>query len=306
MPPTSPDSSAVSFVRDALSICRYHIILVAMAAAVVFGWLFTGVYPLALMFIVALDWFSINLLNRVTDLEEDTRNAIDGTARVSRNKKTLTMGVGGSLLGSFVVTHSIWPQITLLRVCVHCIGIAYNYRVIPTFHGLSRLKEIYFFKNFGSSVLFVLTCFAYPLACYERVADWWTIVILTVFFLLYEQTYEIIYDLRDIVGDRHEKVPTYPVVHGPERARQIIDCLLAASIILLAIGSVCGHLGVRELLMGVAPILQFVLYRRWFRRGVSPKDCIVMTNLGTALLVFFLVGNWLWLAAGLPANIMLF
>ena len=30
--------------------------------------------------------------------------------------------------------------------------------------GLSRFKEIYFFKNFGSSVLFVLTCFVYPLA----------------------------------------------------------------------------------------------------------------------------------------------
>ena len=43
------------------------------------------------------------------------------------------------------------------RAAVQLIGLAYNYRIVPTPAGLSRLKELYFFKNFGSSVLFVLT-----------------------------------------------------------------------------------------------------------------------------------------------------
>ena len=309
--PTAAEEHGLwSALADAAAITRFHILLIGAVAAIVFGWLMTGRYPWAVGALAGLDWFLINLMNRVTDLDEDRQNGIRGTERVARRKTAITIGSAALLVGSIVATHLIWPAITPWRVAVQVIGLAYNYRLVPTPRGWSRFKEIYFFKNFGSSVLFVLTCFVYPLAVASddgvaRIMTWPAIAALILFFVPFELTYEILYDLRDLAGDRAQGVPTYPVVHGVARSRQIIDgLLLGASIVLLA-GVGAGWLGVRELLMLVAPLVQLVLYRRWWARGLTPRDCIVLTHVGTAQLVLFLVGTALWNHAGLPADIYL-
>lgn len=297
-------------LADAAAITRFHILLIAAVAALVFGWLMTGRYPWAVAAIAALDWFLINLMNRVTDIDEDRRNGIRGTEQVARRKTAITIGAVALLLGSFVATHLVWPALTPWRAAVQVIGLGYNYRLVPTPRGWSRFKELYFFKNFGSSVLFVLTCFVYPLAVAAdegtpRILDAAAIATLVLFFVPFELTYEILYDLRDLDGDRAEGVPTYPVVHGVARARQIIDGLLLGASAVLLVGVLAGWLGLRELLMLAAPAVQLVLYRRWWARGLTPRDCIVLTHVGTAQLVLFLVGTALWREAGLPVNVYL-
>ncbi len=290
-------------MKDALAIARYHIVLIAMAACVVFGWLMTGRYAWAIALVAGLDWFLINLLNRVTDLEEDQRNGIPGTERVARFHRALTAGSWALLVGSFVATHLVWPELTPWRALVQAIGFAYNYRLVPTPKGMSRLKEIYFFKNFGSSMLFVLTCFVYPLAVEARTMDWTAVALLALFFVPFELTYEILYDLRDLEGDRAMRIPTYPVVHGELGARRIIDGLLAGSALVLIGGLAIGAIGMREGLFLAAPAIQLAFYRPRFARGLTTRDCIVLTHLGTALLLFYLAGTAVWSAAGLPANV---
>jgi 4-hydroxybenzoate polyprenyltransferase len=296
-----------SLLDDALMIARYHIVLVAMTACVVFGWITTGHHPFALAAIVGIDWFLINLMNRITDIGEDLENGIPGTERVARSKAAFTWLAVALMVSSFVVTHVVWPALTPYRVAVQLIGFAYNYRLVPTPKGLRRFKEIYFFKNFMSAVLFVLTGFAYPIAASGAplVVPWLTVVLLVLFFVPFELTYEILYDLRDLDGDRAEGIPTYPVVHGPENARRIIDALLAFSAVVLVVAFALRAVGVRELLMLVAPVAQLFFYRPRVRRGITTRDCVVLTHLGTAMLVLFLIGTWLWLRAGLPANVFL-
>lgn len=297
-----------SVLGEILAIARYHIMLVAMAATVVFGWIATGTRPWALTLVVTVDWFLINLMNRITDIDEDLRNGIPGTERVARRRRALTVGSAVLMVASFVVTHAMWPQLTPLRVAVQVIGIAYNYRVVPTTKGLSRFKEMYFFKNFGSSVLFVLTCFVYPVAAagWVHVVPWVTLVVLALFFVPFELTYEILYDMRDLEGDRAEGIPTYPVVHGVETGRRIIDGLLVASALVLVVSFCARLVGVRELLMIVAPIAQWAFYRPRYRRGLTPRDCIVLTHLGTAQLALFIAGTEVWQRAGLPVNVFLY
>jgi 4-hydroxybenzoate polyprenyltransferase len=292
---------------DAAAISRFHILLIGAVAAVVFGWLMTGRYLWVVGALAALDWFLINLMNRVTDIDEDLKNGIRGTERVAARRRAITLGSFALLIGSIGATHLVWPALTPWRIAVQLIGLGYNYKLVPTPRGLSRFKEIYFFKNFGSAVLFTLTGFAYPLALApgDRILAWPAIVGLALFFIPFELTYEILYDLRDLEGDRAEGVPTYPVVHGPHRARQIIDGLLLGSSAILVATITAGWLGLREVLMLVAPALQFVLYRRWLARGLTPRDCIVLTHVGTIQLVIFLLGTALWLRAGLPANVYL-
>ena len=295
------------WLSDALAIARYHIVLVAMTASVVFGWLITGRHTWAVALIVGLDWFFINLLNRVTDVEEDTRNAIPGTERVARRARLLTIACFGAMIASFVGTHLVWPELTPWRVAVQLIGLGYNYDVVPTPRGLSRFKEIYFLKNFGSSVLFVLTCFAYPMVAGDppRLMSWAGVVTLVLFFVPFELTYEILYDFRDLEGDRALGVPTYPVVHGPLVARRILDALLLVSALVLVAGFVARAIGARELLMLAAPLAQLLFYRPRFARGLTSRDCIVLTHLGTAQLLLYLAGTSIWTAAGLPANVTL-
>lgn len=326
---SSPRPDAPSLFSDALAIARYHIVLVAMGGMLTFGWLMTGRYLFALALIVGLDWFLINLLNRITDIAEDLRNGIAGTERVARQQRPLTILAAVLLIGSFALLHHAWPQLTVFRIAVQLIGLGYNYRIVPSLDGrallqgrlrfgLSRFKEMYFFKNFGSAVLFVLTCFIYPLAVngWQSLLPLAAVVALIVFFILFETTYEILYDLRDLEGDRELGVPTYPVVHGEAAALRIIYGLLIASAAALLVAIGAGVLGVREGLMVVAPLSQYAFIRTRSaerpathtgdgsgRRTLTSRDCILLTHLGTAQLVLFLVGTALWLRSGLPANV---
>lgn len=296
-----------SFVRLALSIARYHIMAIGMTACVVFSWLMTDRYNFGLVAVVGIDWFLINLLNRITDIEEDRRNGIEGTETVARQATMLMVLAAVIFVGSFGLSHYVAPELTAYRVVVQAIGVAYNYKVIPARKGWTRLKELYFWKNFGSSLLFVLTCFVYPLALsgMNPVMSWGGVMCLVLFFVPFELTYEILYDFRDLEGDKALGVPTYPVVHGSVVARRIIDGLLVGSAVVLAFGLVAGWLGMREALMLAAPAIQFMFYRGRLARGLTPRDCILMTHLGTGLLWLYLCGTALWLRAGLPANIYL-
>ena len=292
------------------SILRLHIIGVAIAACVVFCWLMTGTHMVDVALLGGVDWCLINLLNRITDLKEDLANDIRGTERVAAHQRAFWVGWVALFAGSFAISLTLYPQLTWLRIAVQLIGLGYSIALVPTPRGFKRFKDLYFLKNFMSAVLFVLTCFAYPLA----MAGWETIMpggyaaiaMLVLFFVPFELTYEILYDMRDLEGDKLAGVPTYPVAHGLHRSRQIIDALLAASASVLVAGVLTGVLGLREGLMLAAPAIQLAFYRPRYRRGMTRADCIWLMHLGTGLLLFYVVGNTLWLRAGLPANIMLF
>lgn len=307
-------------LRDYLVIVRYHIVLVAMTACVTFGWILTGKYLFAVALLCGADWFVINLLNRITDLAEDEKNAIPGTDRVKRGRSVLFGLCLVVLVTTLAITFVWFPGLLLYRVAVQAIGVAYNYRVIPTPAALryprpgeapptgirwSRFKEMYFFKNFGSAVLFVFTCFVYPLVAVPdaRASSFATAATLMLFFLPFELTFEILYDLRDAEGDLAEGIPTYPVVHGTKVSRKIIDALLAVSALALVVGFCARAIGVRELLMLAAPIGQLFFYRPRVKRGLTTPDCIWLTHLGTAELALYLIGTFYWRSAGLPENV---
>jgi 4-hydroxybenzoate polyprenyltransferase len=289
-----------------LAIARYHIVLVAMGGCVVFGWLLTGRRPWAVAAVGGIDWFLINLFNRITDVDEDRLNGIRGTEEVARARRPLLAAAWLLMAATFAATHLVWPRLTPARLVVQAIGLCYSFRLIPTPAGWRRFKDLYFLKNFMSAVLFGLTCFVYPLLTARAPqVTWVAVALLALFFIPFELTYEILYDLRDLEGDRRLGVPTFPVVHGADAARRIIDALLAVAAAALVTGFVARILGVRELLLLAAPAVQLAVYRPRLARGLTAQDCIGITNLGTAQLALFLAGTAVWSAAGLPANIYL-
>ena len=298
-------------LRDVASILRIHIIAIAITAAVVFGWLLTGRHGLDVALIGGLDWLLINLLNRVTDLKEDLLNGIRGTERIARHPR-LALGLWLAVFaGSFLLSHLIHPELTVWRVAVQLVGVGYSYRVVPTPRGFRRFKDLYFFKNFMSAMLFVATVFIYPITAADglHATEGFaptpaTMLALVIFFVAFEITYEILYDMRDLEGDRAASVPTYPVVHGLDGAAAIVDGLLVGSAVVLVAAFAIGLVGVRELLMVAAPAIQYAFYKPRLRAGtLTTAACIGVTWLGAGLLLFWLAGTWAWAAAGLPANV---
>lgn len=293
-------------LEDIPSLLRLHIVLVALLAQVVFAWLFTGSYALVLVPFVAIDWFVINLVNRVTDLAEDVANGVPGADIAARQKRSIAIGSAVLFFGSLAISHVfVSRELTVLRVVVELIGLFYNLKWIPHPGGWTRFKEMYFFKNTMSAMIFVLTCVGYPLALahYEPIVSWATIASVTVFFVVFELSYEVLYDFRDLEGDRNEGVPTYPVVHGTRVARRILDGLVVGSALVLGAAFLLRLVGLRELLMVGAPIAQRVFYGPRIARGLTHRECIVVTHMGSGLLLFYLAGTAIWSAAGLPANV---
>lgn len=296
--------SAFEALATFASLSRLHIVAIGALGTFTFGWLFTSVHAFGLAAVSGLDWFLVNLLNRVVDLQEDTANGIHGTAFAARHKRAILVVGFALLFGSLAAVHLAVPQILPLRLAFHALGFAYNWRLLP---GNRRIKELYFFKNFASATGFLLTVFLYPLAAHgfglEPAAlangvTRATVLFAAGFFLLFELSYEVIYDLRDARGDALAGVRTYPVVHGEAGAVRIIDGLLAGSLTCLVVGYALGDVPWRLFIMSAAPLLQLVVYKRALRRGLRASDCIRLTWLGAALLAAY----HLWIAAGLPGT----
>lgn len=295
-PRSAPSPAAV-----AASVGRLHIVTIAALGTFTFGWLFTGRYPWLLASVSAFDWFLVNLLNRVVDLAEDQQNAITGTDFVRAHRRAILALGFTALAVSFAIVHLVAPEITLLRLGYHALGLAYNWRLLP---GGRRIKQLYFWKNTASATGFMLTVFGYPLAFASHHGGLAaaihapTIVFAGLFFFTFELSYEVIYDLRDAPGDAREGVRTYPVVHGERGAARIIDGLLAASAASLAVGYAAGAVPWRLFIMIAAPAIQLVLYKLALRRGITSSDCVRLTWGGAGLLFVY----HLWILAGLPGT----
>jgi len=289
-------------LRTFAGVGRLHITAIAALGLFTFGWLFTGKYPWLLMAVCSLDWTIVNLINRIVDLREDRANSIDGTGFVYQNRKILLIFSLTFLVFSLVGIHLLNPAITILRIGAHLLGIFYNWPLLP---GKRRLKQLYFWKNSASGIGFLITVFGYPLVSalgsggnhrFPPGITWPTVVFSALFFFLFIQSYEILYDLRDIKGDTLSKIRTYPVVHGEQTAIHIIDSLIFASIIMLALGYWLAVVPWRIFIMIAAPFIQLFCYKVALRRRALIAGCIRITWMGAVLFLIYHI----WILADLP------
>jgi 4-hydroxybenzoate polyprenyltransferase len=280
------------------SIARLHIVAIGALGTLTFGYAFTGERPWLLALLSALDWFVVNLLNRVVDLKEDAANQIRGTEWVARHKR-LVLAVGFSVLGlSLALTPLVSLWVVPLRLSFHALGFAYNWPLVPF---IGRIKERYFWKNTASATGFLLTCFCYPIAqALERghalTASTTTIGCALLFFFLFELSYEVLYDLRDVEGDTLAGVRSYPAVHGARVGFVIAQGLMVGAFVIVAVAYASGALPWHLAIMGAAPLIQLGVARRMVARGITSRDCIAITWVGTALLA----GWHVWERLGLP------
>src|SRR5688500_17442704 len=134
-------------MRTVASIGRLHIVAIGALGALTFGWVFFGERMPLVAAVAALDWFLVNLLNRVVDIKEDRATTIVGTDFVARHRRAiLVLGVA-ALVMSLAVVHLVAPPLAPFRLAFHALGFAYNWPLLP---GRRRIKQLYFWKNTAS------------------------------------------------------------------------------------------------------------------------------------------------------------
>ncbi|MBI5496875.1 MAG: UbiA family prenyltransferase [Deltaproteobacteria bacterium] len=280
-------------------VTRPHILAIAGFASLVFGWLFDGAFHPLFPALVAADWFVVNLLNRVVDLPEDARNGVPGTAFLARHGTAVTVATCAFFAAVLAVGHLLLPAATPLRVAFHVIGFAYNYRVIPWPGGRTRFKQMYALKNTSSALLFVLSVILLPLYGSGHAEDalaWERAGWLIAFFFPLELTYEVLYDLRDVDGDRAERIPTFPVVHGERWAYAVCFLAVTWSMLVPVVGHLAGPLRLREAVLAAGALQQFMVFL-WIRRvGPTGPRVVNVTYLGASQLASYCA----WVAVGLP------
>jgi 4-hydroxybenzoate polyprenyltransferase len=292
-------------MKEALSALRFHIVAIAAAAATVFGYLFRDAYLPGVALVCGLDWCIVNLLNRATDVEEDRLNGIVATEWVAAHAKLVVVlslvVLGVSLVVGFFVTTK---ELALTRVLFHALGLGYSFRYVPTPKGFARFKDLYAAKNGVSAFMFVLSVGLYPLFAEggPRAMSLVAVAWLLGFFYFFEQSFEVLYDLRDLEGDTAVGVPTYPVVHGVETGGKIVVALCIGPALFLVLGRLVHVLTMREELMLAAPVGMLVFLRVRGASNVSRADCIGATYACALALVVYLVGTALWARAGLPRD----
>ncbi len=288
-------------IKNIGSLSRLHIVFLAAGGSLVFGWLLTGSFHPLLALIVAVDWFLVNIVNRVLDRTEDLENKIPSTEFAFLNSRKIYIGVLLIYIASFSI-HFFWqPDLLPIRVAGHLLGLFYNFRLLRGRDGKRwRIKELYFFKNGASCTGFLITLFAYPIAILplrDEIGPTY-ILVLMIYFALLEVSFEVIYDLRDIKGDRAAHVASYPVVHGPAWSEKLVILLNLFSATVLLAGAAFGLFGLKELILIAAPLIQMSLFIRGLRRGFGSADCIWITWT-------FAIMNYiycLWVIAGLPLS----
>ncbi len=284
------------------SLSRFHIVFIATGGSLVFGWLLTGRFHPALAALVALDWFLVNLVNRVVDREEDRENGIRMTDFAHRHRRGIYVLTGLFYAAGFGV-HLYWlPMLLVPRLLYHGLGLIYNFRLLPDGKGgRTRLKECFVLKNSASNLGFLLTLFAYPLFALplRPETNFPYVLALLLYFAPFELSFEVIYDLRDTAGDRLAGVRSYPVVMGDVWSGRLIVLLNLFAIATGLFAAALGIFSFQEIILTLAPAFQLGLFFTGFRRGFRPADCIRLTWIFAAMLFGYVA----WVGGGMPTEL---
>ncbi len=289
--------------RSIWSVGRMHIVAIGAMGTFTFGGILFGERFFALSALSALDWFLVNLINRVVDVPEDRANGIVGTDFVAAHARGLLRLGLGLLVASLVLTALVSVPLLLLRLAFHTLGFAYNYTLLP---GKRRIKTLYFWKNTASAIGFLITVFGFPLAAASARALPFapgvgrsTVLAAAVFFFLFELSYEALYDLRDREGDAAEGVRTYAVVHGEAAAFKISMALCASSVVVLLCAYAYGVVPWRLAVAAFAVLLHVGFATRMYRaRRITSSFCVNLTWMGVLVLLVYQV----WPVLGLPGS----
>ena len=252
------------------------------------GYILLGISPnISICFAVFLASFSVYSLNKLTDMDEDAINMPERLSFLKgRRMLVLYYSLAAYILSAVIILLEnplIFPVILVPLVA----NAIYSSKIIP---GLPRLKDIPVMKNVTVATSWALVTTLPPAMCVidipgvlisGAVPTVQTYAIDMVAFVLYFMLVKdfintVLYDIRDVEGDKETGVRTMPVLLGTRKTTIIL--LVMNSTLLFLLTFVEADI---RLLMA-ALILYGYVYILYFRKRRSPLQ-----------LDFFVDGEWM-------------
>jgi len=195
----------------------------------------------ALTALITAAYFFNNLYDFREDAERSGELILEKGKKQKKRKIASHIVVFGIISIPLPVALILNHPIPGFQVLVYFVGVAlaffYSY---PVFNG-KRLKNFFLLKNIIASFAwyFSITCL---LTLYLDIGDFFSVAMAQSYLFYFFLAYEILWDIKDIDGDRKAAIQTIPLVHGEKIAKIIIYTLLF--IVLFLLKFEIGHLGV--------------------------------------------------------------
>ncbi|VVB69538.1 1,4-dihydroxy-2-naphthoate octaprenyltransferase [uncultured archaeon] len=236
-----------------------------------------GMEPeIKICFVGFLLTFSVYSLNKLTDLKEDAINMPE-RLRFLKGRKRLVLAYSlAAFLLAMLLTFLQTPLAVPIVFVPLASNIIYSSKLLA---GIPRFKDIPVMKNLFVAASWALCATLFPLVCTGNTA---VALSMMVFYFILGKSFinTVLYDIRDEVGDRENKVRTIPVLLG---SRKTICLLMTMNGTLLAgLLMAAGYMQPRALVITLAMVFYGFAYIFYFRKRRNPL-----------VLDFFVDGEWM-------------
>lgn len=229
--------------------------------------------------------------NRLTDVEEDALNCpadLKDAQAKSRAIKVFCYAGGTIAVVLAIFTECTWGLAGLVTFGT-AVGYFYNSPLLPSQPHL-RLKNMFIIKNLSSGAGWSLGLLVFPMLRAHTQPDG---LFFTAFVYMFAMvmTYEIMWDIRDIEGDKRAGIRTLPVVLGINSARfyaAILQFVCLGIIISGLINARLTPVWSLYLLLSIMLLTLIIFFPRLIRYNRSLSHVLVVAMSGFACLGGFL------------------
>jgi len=165
--------------------------------------------------------YSIYNLNRKTDESEDAINHSHRYAFTKKYEKILYLSGMGAYLLALVLSCFYGISVILVSAIPLFSGLIYSTPILPTGFRYRRLKEIPLVKSLLVAIAWALPPALLPVYVSGVTPSLTTLAVILFFFsLVFINT--VLFDIRDVEGDRAAGVRTIPVLLGIPRTKSLL------------------------------------------------------------------------------------
>lgn len=248
------------------------------------SYLLLGLPPsISICIAVALVSFSVYSLNKISDAREDTINMPERRSFLQgRYRLVLGSSIGAYLAAAALILFYKYEAFFVLLI-PFISNALYSSRLVP---GIPRLKDIPLMKNlvvsisWGAVTVLLPACAAAPIAS--------TLSVLC-FMTVKDFINTVIYDIRDVKGDRESGIKTLPVILGPGLTLAFL--LSVNTCLLIWTATAARSLGILALSLIIYGYAYIIYFRR--KRSSAAMDILIDGEWALAVLAFFMIGFYL-------------
>ncbi|MCX6674620.1 MAG: UbiA family prenyltransferase [Methanothrix sp.] len=225
------------------------------------GYLLFGFSPnIPICFAVFLMTFSVYGLDKITDSKEDTINMPERQSFLAgRRRVVLCYSLAAYALSALIILLDKPLALPIIFIPLAA-NAAYGSKLIP---GVSRFKDIPVVKNLVVAGSWALVTTLLPAMQITQDTD--PVISYDILYFMLAKVFinAVLYDVRDIKGDREMGVRTMPVILGPRKTTAILLGLNSTLLpCLIYIEHMLRPLALIMILYGYAYIIYFAKRRR--------------------------------------------